>query len=116
MNIYYTHGVRTAPGHGLHAVYRKEEADTELARLKAEIEGLVNDHNVKDINIAYMREQIELYKATLRWCLESGAVTSLRNGVLRGTPMSAAHTLDIPPEYAPLIAEAVKQEENKHGS
>ena len=90
------------------AFYPVGIVDAEIAGLKAEIEGLVNDHNLKDINIAEMREKIELHKAALRWCLENGAMKAVCAIDSERYLVNDDGRLDCQPEYAPLIAEAVK--------
>jgi hypothetical protein len=62
--------------------------------------------------IARLKAELELHKATLRWCLENGAVLSVHYIDGKRCPRLVNSgdydSLAVPPEYAPLIADAVK--------
>lgn len=96
------------------AFYPAAMVDAEIALLKAEIEGLVNDHNLKDCDIERMRAEAELIKAALRWCVKWRP--AIRNGALvfpEGvgfTPADPPGLVELLQEVA-VIAEAVGEKQ-----
>ncbi len=97
------------------AVYKVDQADPELTRLRervGELERELNDtHRVLTAsNAALNREHnnARLLMEAVRWCLSEGAHTDIKGQVLVLSDDDDWTYPEIPPHLAPLIAEAVK--------
>lgn len=58
--------------------------------------------------VAHMRAEAQLLKAALRWALQIGAHTDGQGEVVVLDDDGCSYAPEIPPEFAPLIAEATK--------
>lgn len=90
-------------------IYDPGEVDRELALHKAEIDRLQMDANGTDwLGSLYAKGlEINLLKAALRWAFNELACAGFDG---EGNLISGVDgcVIDIPPEFAPLIAEATK--------
>jgi hypothetical protein len=92
-------------------VYSIPEVDAEIARLNAEAEILRETANVARHNNTLNQEDHEaeakLLKAALRWSM-GAPLMAVEGDTGEIYDAESGFAVEIPPEFAPLIAEAVK--------
>ena len=86
-------------------VYLSNEADANIARLKAELVTGQRDCGALSTRLAGAELDIDLLKAALRWMANCGAIRINDVGSYFYGNTAAGN---IPPQFAPLIAEAAK--------